>query len=102
MTEHMIRVVLPFHLQTLAKVGSEVTVKVSDRATYECVIEALEQAYPMLCGTIRDHVTKKRRPLLRYFVCSKDVSHDPTDSLLPQAVLDGSEPFIVWGAIAGG
>lgn len=93
---------LPFHLQTLAKVGSEVTVEVRDSATYECVIEAVELAYPMLCGTIRDHVTKKRRPLLRYFVCSKDVSHEPKDSLLPHAVLDGSEPFIVWGAIAGG
>ena len=102
MTTHRIRVVLPFHLQTLAKVGSEVTVEVSDPATYDCVIEAVEQAYPMLCGTIRDHVTKKRRPLVRYFVCSKDVSHEPADSLLPQAVLNGSEPFIVWGAIAGG
>lgn len=102
MTAYMIRVVLPFHLQTLAKVGSEVTVEVSDRATYDCVIEALEQAYPMLCGTIRDHVTKKRRPLLRYFVCSKDVSHEPSDSPLPQAVLNGTAPFIIWGAIAGG
>ena len=102
MTTHKIRVALPFHLQTLAKVGSEVTVEVSDPATYECVIEAVELAYPMLFGTIRDHVTKKRRPLLRYFVCSKDVSHDATDSLLPRAVLTGAEPFIIWGAIAGG
>ena len=102
MTKHSIRVVVPYHLQTLAKIGGEMTLEVDSPATHDSVIDALELAYPMLRGTIRDHVTKQRRPLLRYFVCSKDVSHEPTDRLLPEAVLTGAEPFIIWGAIAGG
>jgi hypothetical protein len=102
MTKHSIRVVVPYHLQTLAKIGSEIRLEIRSPPTHDSVIDALERAYPMLRGTIRDHVTKERRPLLRYFVCSKDVSHDPTDTLLPEAVLTGDEPFIIWGAVAGG
>ena len=102
MTKHLIRVVVPFHLQTLAKIGSEIWLEISAPVTHDSVIDALEFAYPMLRGTIRDHVTKQRRPLLRYFVCSKDVSHESSDTLLPDAVLSGAEPFIIWGAIAGG
>lgn len=102
MTKHSIRVMVPYHLQTLAKIGSEVALEIDSPATHDSVIDALERAYPMLRGTIRDHVTKERRPLLRYFVCSKDVSHEPTDTLLPDAVLTGDEPFIIWGAVAGG
>jgi sulfur-carrier protein len=102
MTKHSIRVVVPYHLQTLAKTGSEISLEIDAPFTHDSVIDALESAYPMLCGTIRDQVTKRRRPLLRYFVCSKDVSHEPCDTLLPDAVLSGAEPFIIWGAIAGG
>ncbi|MGN6547179.1 MAG: MoaD/ThiS family protein [Aureliella sp.] len=102
MTKHSIRVVVPYHLQTLAKIGSEVSLEIHSPATHDSVIDALERAYPTLRGTIRDHVTKERRPLLRYFVCSKDVSHEPADTLLPNAVLTGDEPFIIWGAVAGG
>jgi hypothetical protein len=102
MTKYAIRVVIPYHLQTLAKVGHEISLDIDGPATYSSVIDAIESAYPMLCGTIRDHVSKKRRPLLRYFVCEKDVSHDPPETPLPDAVLAGTEPFIIWGAIAGG
>lgn len=102
MTKHTIRVVMPYHLQTLAKIGSEVSLEIAAPVTYESVIDAVEAAYPMLRGTIRDHVTKQRRPLLRYFVCSKDASHEPPDTLVPEAILSGAEPFIIWGAIAGG
>ena len=102
MTKHTIRVVMPYHLQTLAKIGSEVSLDVDEPVTYESVIDAIEAAYPMLRGTIRDHVTKRRRPLLRYFVCSKDASHEPPDTPVPDAILTGAEPFIIWGAIAGG
>ena len=102
MTKHSIRVVVPYHLQTLAKIGSEVLLEVSAPVTHDSLIDALESAYPALRGTIRDHVTKQRRPLLRYFVCLKDVSHAAADTPLPDAVLSGAEPFIIWGAIAGG
>lgn len=102
MTKHTIRVVMPYHLQTLAKIGSEVSLEIAAPVTYESVIDAVEAAYPMLRGTIRDHVTKQRRPLLRYFVCSKDASHESPDTLVPEAILSGAEPFIIWGAIAGG
>ena len=102
MTKYTIRVLIPYHLQTLAKVGHEISHEIENPVTHDSVIHAIESAYPMLRGTIRDHVTKVRRPLLRYFVCSKDVSHEPPDTLLPEAVLTGAEPFIIWGAISGG
>ncbi len=102
MIKHSIRVVIPFQLQILAKTGSEVSVEVDSPVTHASVMDAIELAYPMLRGTLRDHVTKQRRPLLRYFVCSKDVSHESPDSLVPDAVLSGAEPFIIWGAVAGG
>ncbi|HUB82559.1 MAG TPA: MoaD/ThiS family protein [Bryobacteraceae bacterium] len=98
----MIRVVLPAHLRTLAKVDSEVTVEVEGRATIASVLDAMEARYPMLCGTIRDHVTRERRPFVRFFVCGEDWSHDMTDTQLPDAVTDGSEPLLLVGAIAGG
>lgn len=102
MIEHSIRIVMPYHLQTLAKIDGELTLTVRTPVTHAAVIDAIESAYPMLRGTIRDHVTKQRRPLLRYFVCAQDVSHEPADTRLPDAVLSGAEPFIIWGAIAGG
>ena len=102
MTKHSIRVMMPYHLQTLAKIGSEVSFEIDSPVTYDSVINAIELVYPMLRGTIRDQVTKQRRPLLRYFVCSKDASHESPDTLLPDAILSGAEPFIIWGAIAGG
>jgi sulfur-carrier protein len=98
----MIRVVLPQHLRTLARVGSEVHVDIQGRATPRAIIDALETSYPMLRGTIRDHVTQERRPFLRFFACAEDLSHDPPDTPLPEAVVAGSEPFIILGAIAGG
>ncbi len=102
MTKYAIRVVMPYHLQTLAKVGHEISLDIDSPITHSTVIDAIEFHYPMLRGTIRDHVTKQRRPLLRYFVCEKDVSHEPPETPLPEAVLAGVEPFIIWGAIAGG
>ena len=98
----MIRVVLPHHLRRLAKVDAEVTLEVAGRATRTAVLEALETRYPVLRGTIRDHVTQKRRPFLRFFACERDLSHDPPDAPLPEAVVSGAEPFLVIGAIAGG
>ncbi len=98
----MIRVVLPYHLRTLAHVGGEVTLAVEGRATQRSVLDALEARYPMLRGTIRDHVTQQRRPLLRFFACAEDLSHEPPDAPLPDAVVSGAEPFIILGAIAGG
>jgi hypothetical protein len=98
----MIRVVLPQHLRTLASVGSEVQLEVEGQATQRSVLDALEARYPMLCGTIRDHVTKQRRPFLRFFACEEDLSHDPPDTPLPDAVVNGKEPFLIIGAIAGG
>jgi hypothetical protein len=97
-----IRVVLPQHLRTLAGVGSEVTVEVQDPVTICSVLDAVETRYPMLQGTIRDHVTKQRRAFLRFFACEEDLSHEPTDSPLPEAITSGKEPFLVIGAIAGG
>jgi hypothetical protein len=98
----MIRVVLPQHLRTLAKTGDEVRIDVEGRATTRAILDALEARYPVLQGTIRDHVTKKRRPFLRFFACQDDLSREAPDLLLPQAVARGAEPFMIVGAIAGG
>jgi hypothetical protein len=98
----MIRVVLPFHLRTLAKVDGEVTLDVQGQVTQRSVLDALEACYPMLRGTIRDHVTERRRPYIRFFACEQDLSHEPPDAPLPDAVATGAEPFLVVGAIAGG
>ena len=98
----MIRVILPPHLRNLAQVGSEVTLELEGRATQRSVLDALEARYPVLRGTIRDHVTLQRRPFLRFFACEQDLSHEPPDAPLPDAVASGAEPFIVLGAIAGG
>jgi hypothetical protein len=98
----MIRVVLPPHLRTLARAGSEVSVEVLGEITPRSVLDALEASYPMLRGTIRDHVTLERRPFLRFFACGEDWSLEPPDHPLPEAVARGAEPFLVVGAIAGG
>lgn len=98
----MIRVELPYHLRTLAKVNGEVQLDVEGPATQRSVLDALEARYPMLRGTIRDHVTLKRRPFLRFFACEQDLSHKPADAALPDAVASGAEPFLVIGALAGG
>jgi hypothetical protein len=98
----MIRVELPAHLRTLAKVNSEIKLEVEGPATLCSVLDALEARYPMLCGTIRDHVTRQRRPFLRFFACEEDLSHQPPDAPLPEAVASGAEPLIIIGAIAGG
>ena len=98
----MIRVVLPWHLRNLACVGAEVTLTVPGRITQRSVLDALEEAYPVLRGTIRDHDTARRRPFLRFFACEEDLSHDSPDAPLPDAVVEGKEPFLVVGAIAGG
>ena len=98
----MIRVELPQHLRTLAKVGREVQLEISGEVTLRSVLDALEARYPMLCGTIRDHVTKERRAFLRFFACEEDLSHDSPDKPLPAAVASGKEPLLIIGAIAGG
>src|SRR5690349_23519236 len=98
----MIRVVLPQHLRTIAQVGYEVELEVSGRVTQRSVLDALEARYPMLAGTIRDHVTQQRRPFLRFFACEEDLSHESPDAPLPEAVVSGKEPLVVLGAIAGG
>ena len=98
----MIRVVLPHHLRTLARVKDEVQLELNGSATIRSVLDALEQKYPMLQGTIRDHGTLKRRPMVRFFVCGEDISHEPPETPLPDPVAKGSEPFFVMGAIAGG
>ena len=98
----MIRVILPQHLRTLARVDGEVTVDIAGPVTVDSVLDALESQYPMLRGTIRDHVTKRRRPFIRFFACEQDVSQDATDTPLPTAVANGSEPLLVVGAMAGG
>lgn len=98
----MIRVVLPHHLRALAKAGSEVELEVEGQATQRSVLDALEARYPMLSGTIRDHVTKQRRPFMRFFACEEDLSHEPPDAPLPAKVVSGKEPFLIIGAIAGG
>ena len=98
----MIRVVLPFHLRNLAHVGHEVTLDVEGPITQRSVLDALEARYPMLRGTIRDHDTHRRRAFVRFFACERDLSHDPPDAPLPDAVATGAEPFLVVGAVAGG
>ncbi len=98
----MVRVILPSHLRTLARVGSEVTLEVEGPVTQRSILDALETRYPMLQGTIRDHVSKQRRPFLRFFACQEDLSHEPPDAPLPDAVASGAEPFLVVGAVAGG
>lgn len=98
----MVRVALPYHLRNLAQVGDEVTLEISGPITQRTVLDALEARYPMLEGTIRDHVTKQRRAFLRFFACEEDLSHEAPDTPLPEAVAAGKEPFIVIGAIAGG
>ncbi len=98
----MIRVVLPAHLRTLASVDSEVQVTVAGPVTLCSLLDALEISYPMLRGTIRDHLTHKRRPFVRFFACEQDLSHDPPDVPLPEMVVAGREPFLIVGAMAGG
>ncbi|MCI0355671.1 MAG: MoaD/ThiS family protein [Acidobacteria bacterium] len=98
----MIRVVLPPHLRSLAHVNGEVQLKVEGQVTQRSVLDALEARYPMLRGTIRDHVTQERRPFLRFFACEEDLSHAPPDAPLPGAVASGAEPLIILGAVAGG
>ena len=98
----MIRVVLPFHLRRLAKVDGEVTVEVVGEVTQSSVLDALEARYPVLYGTIRDRDTRRRRALVRFFACGQDLSNDPPDTPLPEAVATGAEPFLIIGSIAGG
>jgi len=98
----MIRVVLPAHLRTLAKVKNEVELQIEGKVTQRSVLDALEAEYPMLCGTIRDHVTQQRRPFLRFFACEEDLSHELPDAPLPEPVATGAEPLLIIGAIAGG
>jgi len=98
----MIRVVLPANLRTLAHVSDEVTLEIAGQVTQRSILDALEARFPMLCGTIRDHTTKRRRPYLRFFACEEDLSHELPDAPLPDAVASGVEPFVILGAIAGG
>jgi sulfur-carrier protein len=98
----MIRVIVPYHLRTLSQTGAEVQLEISGPVTARSILDALEARYPMLCGTIRDHVTQERRPLLRFFVCEEDWSHESPDAPLPDAISTGKEPFFIVGAIAGG
>jgi len=97
-----VRVMLPYHLRNLARVEGEVMLAVSPPVTVRAVLDALEARYPMLCGTIRDHGTLQRRPFLRFFACEEDLTHDPPDTPLPDAVAQGKEPLLIIGAIAGG
>jgi hypothetical protein len=98
----MIRVELPAHLRTLARVDGEVTLAVGGQPTQRSLLDALEAAYPVLRGTIRDHDTDKRRSFVRFFACEQDLSHEPADAALPDAVASGAEPFLIVGALAGG
>ena len=98
----MIRVVLPAHLRTLARTGEQVEIEVAGPVTQRSVLDALEARYPMLRGAIRDHVTLKRRPFVRFYACEQDLSHEPLDAPLPEAVAAGSEPYLVVGAMSGG
>ena len=98
----MIRVVIPQHLRTLAHVDGEIQLELEGRVTQRAVLDALEAQYPVLRGTIRDHVTQQRRPFLRFFACEEDLSHESPDTPLPEAVAQGREPFLIIGAIAGG
>jgi sulfur-carrier protein len=102
MSATMIRLRLPAHLRTLAHVDGEVTVSVTGQATQRSVLDALEARYPVLRGTIRDHVTHQRRAFVRFFACEQDLSHEPPDTPLPDPVAKGAEPFLVVGAMAGG
>jgi molybdopterin synthase sulfur carrier subunit len=102
MSAGMVRVVMPAHLRTLAKVGGEVQLEIEGPVTQRSILDALEARYPMLQGTIRDHVTQKRRAFVRFFACEEDLSHESPDAPLPEAVASGAEPFLVVGAIAGG
>ena len=97
-----IRVALPAHLRTLARIDGEVTLNVEGQATVRAVLDALEGRYPALSGTMRDHVSGRRRPFIRFFACEQDLSHDPADTPLPPAVIGGAEPLLVVGAMAGG
>jgi hypothetical protein len=99
---HVIRVVLPAHLRKLARVAGEVRLDVAGEVTLRTVLDALEARFPVLCGTIRDHATKRRRPFVRFFACEQDLSHEPADCRLPEAITAGAEPFLVVGAMAGG
>ena len=98
----MIRVVLPYHLRTLARLDGEVHLEVSEPATVAAVLDALEAKYPVLCGTVRDHGTLRRRPFIRFFACKEDLSLDPPETRLPDEVISGAEPFLIVGAMAGG
>ncbi|HXB82704.1 MAG TPA: MoaD/ThiS family protein [Candidatus Acidoferrum sp.] len=98
----MIRIILPAHLRALARVNGEVSFEITGEITQRTLLDALESRYPMLRGTIRDHVTQRRRPYVRFFACEKDLSHQRPDAALPQAVAEGLEPFLVVGAMAGG
>lgn len=98
----MIRVVLPAHLRTLARVDGEVTLEIDGEVTTRAILDALESRYPMLGGTIRDYATQKRRPFVRFFACEQDLSHDSPDDPVPAAIASGEEPFLIIGAIAGG
>jgi molybdopterin synthase sulfur carrier subunit len=98
----MIRVVLPAHLRTLARIAGDVELEIEGPVTQRSVLDAIEARYPSLCGTLRDHVTLQRRPFVRFFACEQDLSHEPPDAPLPEAVATGVEPFLVVGAIAGG
>jgi sulfur-carrier protein len=98
----MIRVVLPFHLRTLAHAATEIALVIPEPPTLRAALDALESQYPVLAGTIRDHVTRERRPFLRFFACNRDLSHESPEALLPEAVVSGKEPLLIIGAIAGG
>ena len=98
----MIRVVLPAHLRILARIDGEVRLDLEGPATQRSVLDAIEARYPALCGTLRDHVTQQRRPFVRFFACEQDLSQEPPDAPLPEAVASGAEPFLVVGAVAGG
>jgi sulfur-carrier protein len=98
----MIRVVLPHHLRTLARVDGELQLELNGEATPKAILDAIEAKYPVLRGTIRDHVSQKRRPLVRFFACGEDISHESSDTRLPEAISSGQEPFFIMGAIAGG
>ena len=98
----MIRVVLPFHLRTLARVDDDVQLEINEPATLGSVLDALEARYPVLRGAIRDHATLRRRPFVRFYACKEDLSHEPPETRLPDAVARGAEPFLIIGAMAGG
>jgi hypothetical protein len=102
MTRGQIRVLLPGHLRTLARIDGEILLHVGDRVTQQTILDALERSYPMLLGTIRDQVTQRRRPFMRFFACAEDLSHQPPDAELPEAIVTGTEPFLIVAAVAGG